>query len=498
MAVRPGDPPACVIALCSVEGVRPLDSESAWGGAVRLEPGARKGRVRRGRHESTRRCAERVRAEVEGERGRVLLGLEHHARTWRESVELEADASARIARGWAAAVGAGGTGPPAPALFEDEEGMVHWRIEHDRVRHIEAMCAMRGRAPREIAAGSKATLVRLLSGSLRGAHVLEETGWVDHEEYDPRRGERMAQAFKEYAMARGGKAEGETARGDGRRAPGRSAGGCDERTRQAHGDRWAAPRRCGGEPGGGRDFVAGDVHGEFAKLEAVLEAVAFEPERDRLFSVGDLIDRGTDSDAAVAWLESARIAGAVRGNHEQMMIEAFAETYVWVDAERSVLFDSGEDAARLWMANGGGWWFARERGEDDERRWMKAMLALPYTMSVATSHGTVGIVHAQPGARSWSASVRECEQAGREGARRRTRAVWSRMRYGLYQSGIGEDRKDWAGGVDDARAVITGHTPVKAAEWRENVLNVDTGAFKPAGRMSLARIDCDPIVTTTV
>lgn len=45
----------------------------------------------------------------------------------------------------------------------------------------------------------------------------------------------------------------------------------------------------------GRDFAVGDIHGCFSKLEAALRRVGFIPEKDRLFSVGDLVDRGPES-----------------------------------------------------------------------------------------------------------------------------------------------------------------------------------------------------------
>ena len=65
----------------------------------------------------------------------------------------------------------------------------------------------------------------------------------------------------------------------------------------------------------GRDLVIADVHGEFETLEEVLRLLEFGA-RDRLFTVGDLIDRGSRSADALAWLESARFTGRVRGNHE--------------------------------------------------------------------------------------------------------------------------------------------------------------------------------------
>jgi len=45
----------------------------------------------------------------------------------------------------------------------------------------------------------------------------------------------------------------------------------------------------------GRDFAVGDIHGCFSHLRRSLEAIGFDASVDRLFSVGDLIDRGPES-----------------------------------------------------------------------------------------------------------------------------------------------------------------------------------------------------------
>ena len=73
----------------------------------------------------------------------------------------------------------------------------------------------------------------------------------------------------------------------------------------------------------GQDFVAGDVHGCFRTLEHALAKVHFDPSRDRLFSVGDLINRGPHSMEAVDWLTDGRFHAAVLGNHESAMLDTF-------------------------------------------------------------------------------------------------------------------------------------------------------------------------------
>ena len=74
----------------------------------------------------------------------------------------------------------------------------------------------------------------------------------------------------------------------------------------------------------GRDFVAGDIHGCYRTLERALESVRFDSRRDRLFSVGDLINRGPASMEALAWLTDGRIHAAVRGNHEEMFLNGLS------------------------------------------------------------------------------------------------------------------------------------------------------------------------------
>lgn len=60
----------------------------------------------------------------------------------------------------------------------------------------------------------------------------------------------------------------------------------------------------------------GDVHGCRAELEALLDAVAFDPAVDALFSVGDLVAKGPDSAGVVALCRRLGVR-AVRGNHDE-------------------------------------------------------------------------------------------------------------------------------------------------------------------------------------
>jgi serine/threonine protein phosphatase 1 len=88
----------------------------------------------------------------------------------------------------------------------------------------------------------------------------------------------------------------------------------------------------------GRDFVIGDLHGSLACFENLLENLAFDSTKDRMFSVGDLVDRGPDSLGCLALLRKPWFH-AVLSNHEQMMLEAFRGGYM----------------GQFWFQNGGMW-----------------------------------------------------------------------------------------------------------------------------------------------
>lgn len=55
-------------------------------------------------------------------------------------------------------------------------------------------------------------------------------------------------------------------------------------------------------------------------LDAALKGLEFDPMRDRLFSVGDRVDRGRESPAVLDAVHRHQIK-VVRGNHEQMILD---------------------------------------------------------------------------------------------------------------------------------------------------------------------------------
>jgi serine/threonine protein phosphatase 1 len=200
----------------------------------------------------------------------------------------------------------------------------------------------------------------------------------------------------------------------------------------------------------GRDFLIGDVHAEFNRLEELLATVGFRPESDRLISTGDLVDRGPDSDQVLDWLSRPWFY-AVMGNHELMSMAHAC--------------NGGEDAADH-VANGGAWMAAM--GPEEQLEYAEAFAGMPLAIEIQTARGPVGVVHADmPPGLSWQSLVTELDAGNRDSA---NWLLWSRQR--LEAAAQGEATPDVVG----IRRVYVGHTTVKKPAAVGNVCYIDTGA----------------------
>lgn len=198
----------------------------------------------------------------------------------------------------------------------------------------------------------------------------------------------------------------------------------------------------------GRLFVVGDVHGCLDQLRAALEAVSFDRDRDTLWALGDLVDRGPDSLGVLALLAEPWFK-SIKGNHEVMMEEAF---------------DNGGESSAFHIRFGGGW-FA---GLDAEAQ--AAAIAkirdLPVMVTLTSPSGRkVGLVHADVPFGDWA----QFEQWS--GTQRVVdTAMWSR---GTIDRVLKGESVPWIPGVD---AVYLGHTPVPRPVRHANMRFIDTGA----------------------
>lgn len=203
---------------------------------------------------------------------------------------------------------------------------------------------------------------------------------------------------------------------------------------------------------GGRDLIVGDIHGHFTKLQAALDAIRFDPERDRLFSVGDLVDRGPESDVATDWLEKPWFR-AVAGNHEDYAIR----------------WPNGNMDPRMYTAHGGGWNVSNP--PEEQRRLADAFAALPIGIELDTTAGKVGIVHADCPLNDWDEFCRRLEDPATPKRDREAlvdAAQWSRTRA----------EKLFDGDVRGVVALVVGHDPKPRMTTLGNVIYIDTYAWR--------------------
>lgn len=133
----------------------------------------------------------------------------------------------------------------------------------------------------------------------------------------------------------------------------------------------------------GQDFFVGDIHGEYELLFTTLTQCQFNFECDRLFSVGDLVDRGSDSIACLALLHEPWFF-AVRGNHEEML-----------------LADEDSELARIHRSAGGEWFFQCSLVEQ-RRLKMLVEAHCPFAFTIESQFGPIGVCHANS-PHNWSA-----------------------------------------------------------------------------------------------
>ncbi len=210
----------------------------------------------------------------------------------------------------------------------------------------------------------------------------------------------------------------------------------------------------------GRDFAVGDIHGCFSHLSRSLEAIGFDASVDRLFSVGDLVDRGPESDQVLAWLGKPWFH-AICGNHDFM---AFSSAL-------------GPPSAALEYQQIWGEWLARL---SNARQHLigEGLAALPLAMEIETASGIVGLVHADCPFDDWSdmqavqwneidptGSIADC-------------CLWSTERHA----------RRYVGPVKNVRAVVHGHLVVRSPEILGNVHFIDTGGWKSGGRFTFLEL----------
>lgn len=201
----------------------------------------------------------------------------------------------------------------------------------------------------------------------------------------------------------------------------------------------------------GRDLVVGDIHGCFGDVEAILKRLRFDEDTDRLFCVGDLIDRGPQPDRVLEWLHKSWLH-SLMGNHERM---------AWLSVH-------GSSFEREHHKMNGGEWLAQLPAEE-QALIASRLAALPLVGEVETPNGIVGLVHADFSYDDW-AELHTVDWKRLDDDHPFVRCcLWSPVRF----------KSQYRLAVRNVRAVIHGHVTVSGVTVLGNTFYIDTGGWLP-------------------
>ncbi|WP_026470087.1 metallophosphoesterase [Alkanindiges illinoisensis] len=197
----------------------------------------------------------------------------------------------------------------------------------------------------------------------------------------------------------------------------------------------------------GHLFAVGDLHGCYNLLMLKLQQIGFDFENDLLVSVGDLVDRGIQNLECIGLLDQPWFT-AVRGNHEQLCIDALVHPA----------------SKRCHVGNGGEWFYELDDQQQDQI--VKKFKKLPYVLEIDHKGEKFGFVHGHIEQNDWEQFKQTFQDKDRQrGAK--DLAIWGRERFDM------NPKHKTVTGVD---AVIMGHTVTPKPFKRDNCYFIDTGA----------------------
>lgn len=186
----------------------------------------------------------------------------------------------------------------------------------------------------------------------------------------------------------------------------------------------------------GTDYIIGDIHGQYSKLISKLTEINFDYSKDRLFSVGDFLDRGPEN-VECYYLLFEDWFFAVRGNHEDMLAYYNNKGSYYPYAE-----DNGQR------------WFIALQDKSLQKAISSDLDCLPYIIELQSPNGWIGIVHASPVGYNWFETTENIfkDSTMWNGYPYREQVIWDRS---FYESCIfGKYKNKTIAGID---YVVTGH-----------------------------------------
>ncbi|WP_034697372.1 metallophosphoesterase [Acinetobacter bohemicus] len=203
-----------------------------------------------------------------------------------------------------------------------------------------------------------------------------------------------------------------------------------------------------------RLFVVGDLHGCYLEFMQQLKKVEFDFKKDLVISVGDLVDRGQDSLKCLELIKEPWFE-AIRGNHEQMCLEA----------------QLAPEMVDFHCKHGGEWLY--QLPIEKKLECLTLCVNLPIVLEVVFKGKIYGFVHADIHLNNWQEfkkSILQNDYFTLENSSALQMALWGtgRISYGLKSQLLKT--------VTDIDEIYLGHTVVSVPQQYHNCFFVDTGA----------------------
>lgn len=217
----------------------------------------------------------------------------------------------------------------------------------------------------------------------------------------------------------------------------------------------------------GKDFICSDIHGYFSVLERQLISVGFDESCDRLFSLGDMIDRGDESNKVLDWLAKPWFY-AIQGNHERMLINSFK--------------CESDFPRHQWLLSGGEW--AKDLSSDKMELFYNVLSKLPIAIELSLPRQyKIGLVHAElPDQCDWNDvehTLKTISPSSAESNRLVGGMLWKRR-----QPHLPVDKISRIENVDNIDHVFHGHTILSDYLTLANRTFMDLGSYR-TGRIGL-------------
>lgn len=220
----------------------------------------------------------------------------------------------------------------------------------------------------------------------------------------------------------------------------------------------------------GRDFVIGDIHGCYDAVRNLLNTIGFRPSVDRLFCVGDLVDRGPQS-IDVLNLARQHWFFSCRGNHEQMLIDYLRASHEKQPYDKTWLKKCFKSFTEQQQFAGA---------------WLPVLDRMPYVMSVGKGDDKFYVVHAEILEQKASVTPHMLENwLFNDPQKAEKRSLWGRSLLTAFN-----DKRPVKRAHDSQLSTIyCGHTIVKSPIQVARQIYLDGGAYLAYDEEKLQQLD---------